>query len=90
MGPDLETRIRAITQDRLTGETDYSITITSDRKTGLKADLHQLIGETKHHEATVKADKLEDLVAKLEKAHRKSRRARASTVSSLFRAASRG
>lgn len=86
---DLETRLRAITQDRLTGETDYSVTFTSDRKKGIQAELHQVVGTTKYHEATVKADKLEDVMTKLERAHKKSRRARAGLVSSLFAAASR-
>lgn len=81
---DLETRLRAITQDRLSGETDYSVTFTSDRKKGFQAELHRVIGDTKYPEATVKAAKLEDLLTKLERAHKKSRRERAKTVSALF------
>lgn len=86
---DFETRLLKLTQHSLDGASDYQVSFTSSRKDGFQATFAQLVGETPYHVTKVTGPTLDEVMTKLEKAHKKSLRARAGIVGSLVRAASR-
>ena len=87
---DIAERLSNITQNRLSGETDYSVSLTSERKrngtTVSHAKLFQISGPKLFLETEIADPDLDALLTKLERAHKKSLRARARIISSLVTA----